>query len=674
MNKRFLFQLALLFFFIAPFLYSLNISGGHRKDITSLIHNGDTIISADEDGFIVIWNVQLNAAIDRFQLTPYKIQSMIKHPSRAEICIVETSGDSSIISVWNYKFKYKLFSLQSTETVTYINYSAAGNIIISAGLNGSYLTLLDSGTGEVISTPEIPEASVTFAMTGRSERNMLLYQPEYLFQFEHENYSGLYGGQLLYYDLNTSSVTQSIRSNGNLFNPVIFGNGRFLAGIQSGNGNNGKLLVIDVVTGALLNSYDMDRNALLCSAEDGFYCLSRDKDSWLLLKFTVNSRRNLTISQRLSLSFDGEDTINSIAYNDSVVFAQKGAITFLDRSNEVVPFTFNFQTLITEIAAGKNNIAFLTESGEFCLIPLDYRLLKNEQTLTLKNKSDFSRITSLILPPIISQLSDYFILWQSENTQNIPQVIQSNNPDFENNLNFLAGRYPIRSITSGNGNFLVLDTAGNSSVYNTDKTTKGDPSSTNRVPADFTFTSIGTMDSIFVDSENFLICRSVIRGSTPFLFINSKTGETVPVSIQAQAGLTAYTGKSGKVYAVALEQENFKLKTTVIDLTTVSSVKLYEFPGDDVNLSIAESGGRIAIACGSDGANIYGKEVVSFDRSEGLPIKLLGCDEFFICLDSEGSISWHDNKTGKMLALFKLYEDKWTLSNGREISGAILPF
>jgi len=674
MKKHFLFQLALLFFFIAPFIYSFNNSGSHKKDITSLIHNGDTIISAGEDGFIVIWDVQLKSAIDRFQLTPYKIQSMIKHPSRAEICIIETSGDNNIISVWNYKFKYKLFSKQSTEPVTYINYSAAGNYIIAAGFNGSYLTLLNSGTGEVSATPEIPEAAVTFAMTGKSEKNMLLYQPEYLFQSEHENFSGLYGGQLIYYDLSASSITQSFRSNGYLQNPVIFGNGRFLAGIQNENGNKGNLLITDVVTGTLLSSYDVDRNALLCSSEDGFYCLTHEKGTWLLFKFIVNNRRNLVISQKLSLSFEREDIINSIAYNGDVVLAQNGAITGLDRNNEVVPFVFYFQTLITEIAAGKNNIALLTANGDYLLLPLDYRLLKDGQTLKLKNKSDFSRITSVILPPIISQLSDYFILWQSENTQNVPQVVQSSIPDYEDNLKFLIGRYPIRSISSGNGKFLVLDTAGNSHLYNTDIITKGSPSYVNHVPVDFSFTSIGTLDSTLIDSENFLLCRSVIRGSTPFLFINSKTGETVPISIPAQAGLTAFTGKSGKVYAVALEQENFKTKTTVINLTTVSSVKLYEFPGEDVNLSIAESGERTAIACGSDGANIYGKEIVSFDRTEGLPVKLLGCDDFFLCLDSEGSISWHDNKTGRMLALFKLYEDKWTLSNGREISGDILPY
>jgi len=676
MKKRLLFQFSLLFLFstfLTPFVYSLNISGGHRKDITSIIHNGDTIISSGEDGFIVIWDAHGKTAMDRFQLTPYKIQTMIKHPSRAEICIIEASGDDSIISVWNYRFKYKLFSLQSTEPVTYINYSAAGTYIITAGLNGSYLTLLDSGTGEIISAPDIPEASVTFAMTGRSERNMLLYQPEYLFQSEHETYSGFYGGQLLYYDLNSSSVTQSFRSSGYLYNPVIFGNGRFLAGIQSGVENNGRLLVTDVVTGALLGSYEnVEKSALLCAAEDGFYCLSREKGNWLLLKFTVNNRGNLTISQRLPLSLDGEDAISSIAYNGDIVFAQKGAITVLDRHNEITPFTFNFQTLITEIAAGKNSIAFLTESGELCMLPLDYRLLKDEQSLTLKKKSSFSRITSVVSPSI-SQLTDFYILWQSANTQNVPQAVQSNNPDYEFNLNFLIGRFPIRSITSGNGRFLVLDTAGNSSVYNADTITKGASSSANRVSADFTFSSIGTVDAVFVNSENFLLCRSVIRGSSPFLFINAKTGETVPVPYQAQAGLTAYTGNSGKVYAAALEQENFKLKTTVIELTTAASVKLYEFPGEDLNLSIAESGGTTAIACGS-GANIYGKDIVSFDRSEGLPVKLYGCEEFFLCLDSEGSISWHDNKTGRMLALFKLYEDKWTLSNSREISGVILPF
>lgn len=679
MKKRFFFQFTLsaILIILTPSLYSLNVTGGHRKDITSLVHSGDTVISSGEDGFIVIWNVREKAAMDRFQLTPYKIQTMVKHPSRAEICVVETAGnESSIISVWNYRFKYKLFSVESTEPVTFINYSAGGSYIITSGLNGSFLTLLDSGSGEILPSPDIPAASVSFAMTGRSERNMLLYQPEYFFQPEYRNNSGFYAGQLLYYDFASSSVTQSFRSSGYLFNPVIFGNGRFLAGIQSGAQTNGGLLVTDVVTGRSLGAYEnIEEDALLCPAEDGFYCLNREKGVWNLYKFSVNSRGSLIVSQKLPLPFDGAEKINSIAYNGSVVFALKSGVAILDKQNETVPFAYNFQTLITEIAAAKNSIAFLTEGGELCLLPLDYRQLKDGQYLSLKSKSVFSRITAVTPRSVSDKTPDQFILWQSANTQDVPRLVQSNNPSSETSLNFLAGRFPIRSISSGYGRLLVLDSAGNSALYNADFSAVNTTASNARNAAPiFTFSSVGTMDAIFIDGDNILLCRSVINGNSPFLFVNSKTGETVPISYNAQAGLTAYAGKSGKIYAVALEQENFRIKTTVLGLTRSSSVKLHEYPGEDVNLSIAESAGTLAIACGGEGAIIYAKEETYFDRSEGLPVKLYGGEEFFLCLDSEGSITWHDNKTGRILALFRLYEDRWTLSNNREISGKILPF
>jgi hypothetical protein len=57
------------------------------------------------------------------------------------------------------------------------------------------------------------------------------------------------------------------------------------------------------------------------------------------------------------------------------------------------------------------------------------------------------------------------------------------------------------------------------------------------------------------------------------------------------------------------------------------------------------------------------------ERTNGLPVKLFGYDRFFISLDSEGNIAWHDNRTGRLLAVFSLNENRWTLSTTREISG-----
>jgi hypothetical protein len=88
MKKIFL----LFLFFISLPLFSFDIAGGHRGKVTALIHNTDTVISAGEDGFIVIWSVSQRAAMEKFQLTTNSIKSMVKHPLKDEICIIE-SGD-----------------------------------------------------------------------------------------------------------------------------------------------------------------------------------------------------------------------------------------------------------------------------------------------------------------------------------------------------------------------------------------------------------------------------------------------------------------------------------------------------------------------------------------------------------------------------------------------------
>ena len=657
--------LTLLFLLILPLklLSALNIAGGHRGSVTSLIHNGDTVISAGEDGFIVIWNIREQAAAERFQLTTGSIKTMLKHPSRDEICILETSGMNAYrISAWNYRFKERLFSQLSAEPVTYINYSAGGRFIIAAGLDGAALTLLDSGTGNIISAPDIPAGTAAIAVTGRSERNMLLYQSE------HEDYSPLRRtgreGQILYLDIDSSSVTDRFQAPGNLVNPIIFGNNRFIAGINSTG-----LLVVDAATGAIFDSFeDVKRDALLCPADDGFYCLSREKDNLALYRFSLDRRENRVTRQKLSLSLDNTAAISSIAFNGSVALASaEGNLLLLGQNGRVVPMAHNFQTRITEIAHTGNSIAFLTQNSELGFLPLDYRLLETVKDLTLENKSGFTRITPLSIEgPLTS--SDQFILWQSSSTQYAPQIIESNRQADEFRLNYMIGRFPLRSISSKNNRLLVLDTSGNIAVYNSGNLqAENMPTS----GAEFTFSSIGAIDAYLVDSEHFILCRSVISGNSPFLSVNCKTGETVPFSYPAQAGVMAYVGNSGKIYAAAVLRDSGTERTVVWNLSAAEETRILEFSGEDAHLSIAESAGALAIAYGQ-GAALYGEGVVNFKRTEGLPEKLLGSERFFICLDSEGNVSWHDNKTGNLLAVFRLYANTWTLSGIREISGVLL--
>ena len=648
MKKSLVKKLLTLFilFFSLTGLYAQKVSGAHRGKITSLVHNGNTVISAGEDGFIVTWDTREKAAVERFQLTPYSIQAMVKHPSRAEICIVEAAGINDYrISVWNYIFKDRLFSIKSSEPVTFVNYSAAGSLIIASGFNGSPLTLLDAGTGEIITSPGIPQGTVALALTGRSEKSMLLYQAAA------EN-----GGQLLYLDLEENAAdTVNFQTYDNLFNSIIFGNNRFIAGTNSGG-----LFVIDAASGSeFANLKNIERNALLCSAEDGFFCLSKRGRTLVLYRFSLDSGGRLVTRQELSLLTGDSVSISAIAYNGNIALASAdGKLLLPEQNGNAVAMAHNFQTRTGDIAASFSSVGILTENGELCFLPLDYRLLEDGAALRLEKKTGFTQISSVDI------LGDQFILWQKTNTRYVPQIVYSDHKTNELNLKFMLGRFPLRMVSSSRGKILVLDSSGNLSVYNAQNLSS---------KADFTFFSMGAISADFINEENLILCRSVISGNSPFLFVNTKTGETVPFPYPSQAGIMVYAGKAGNVYAAAVEKADDGVKTIVMKLSpsagSVSAAKIFEYSGEDANLSVVESGGRLAVSCGSEGAAIYGGEAVYFERTEGLPVKLVESEKFFLCADSEGNVSWHDNKTGKLLAVFKLYEDRWLLKSDKEISG-----
>ena len=647
--KKFIFLTVVFFFYLLLPPSSFGAGAG----ITSIIHNGDTVITAGEDGFIVIWNTQQETAVERFQLTPYKIKTMVKHPTRDEICIIEMGEmDTYKISAWNYKRKEKLFSINSNNPLTFVNYSAGGSFIITTGPEAQKLSLLDSVTGNIIASLDIPHGITTFGITGRNERNIFLYQSE------NENFEG----QLLYINSNSASTTGRFTAPADITSPLIFGNNRFMAGVTRDG-----LVLVDAASGNILDNMEAIKTwALLYPADDGFYCLNTENENLFLYRFSVDRNGNLITRQRTPIDFSS-DTISAFAYNTTTVFASSNGELFItNQQGRTFPFTYTNQTRVLEIGVSGSSIAVLTENSELFFLPFHYNLLQNNQNITFTQKDGYTRIDAL------GTNDGRFILWQSGNTRNLSLLISENTQNTPLELNVLTGRSPLRSVSSLNNKILALDASGNVSV----RSIVNDLLSQS---PDFTFSSLGAIDASFVNEDYFLLCRSVSGANSPFIFVNYNTGETVPVPFSAQAGIMAYTGRNSGITLAAAVERNAAWKTTSVFRVSAAAaagapVKILEYPGEDIYLSIAESANSLAVTVGSEGARIIRQDAdIFFERTAGLPVKLLGNNDFFIVLDSEGNISWHDNSNGRLLAVFKLNENRWTLTvSGREISGTFL--
>ena len=150
--------------------------------------------------------------------------------------------------------------------------------------------------------------------------------------------------------------------------------------------------------------------------------------------------------------------------------------------------------------------------------------------------------------------------------------------------------------------------------------------------------------------------------------VNISTGETVPLHYPAVAGFRLHRGTNGNIYGVIANRSGPNLNTSIIRLDTSNparSERLVEYQGEDSAFVMAESGGNLAFTLGRREAALYRStqpgEIISLERCIGLPVKILDGGRHFIVLDGEGGLSWHDNNTGELLAVFRLYRDSWVM-------------
>jgi hypothetical protein len=93
-----------------------------------------------------------------------------------------------------------------------------------------------------------------------------------------------------------------------------------------------------------------------------------------------------------------------------------------------------------------------------------------------------------------------------------------------------------------------------------------------------------------------------------------------------------------------------------------ASRRLVEYQGEDAGFIIARSGSSVASTIGGNGPTLHGSRgFVYFERTPSLPVNLIGSEKYFIVLGRDGSLSWHNNATGSLLARLRLLQTEWIL-------------
>jgi WD40 repeat protein len=654
-----------LIIFLAPFA-AAQISG-HQGAITAmLMDERQKILSAGTDGFLQIWNLANNAPELRFQISPYSISSMVLRPGKPELAIVETNASGlSRISVWDYEQKRNIFTFPFSDTVSHVFYSAGGTYILVTGSAG--VTLIHSESGNTLPSPGGLTGQVVFAATGASERSMITY---------------LSSGFLRYWNLETGAMTQSVNVPRDIKSPLLLGNNRFLAGFDASG-----LMVLDAVSGrVILRETNIRSGTLFTGNPEGmeFICLTPGAaaiNAQAASSPAVSTLYHLTIGNLNRIeTLNRRNTTNTPAISAGVVVsADSAALGTVD--GRVMIFSQNgsgrfmntqAQIRIEEIAVSSGALAFRTENSRLGFIPLDYSRLNSNSVLRLEDSGPYTEISASLSG------NSEFLLWQPDNTRSFPLIKRvSNSPESgsvsESYINTLTLRYPLRAVSIYRNLYLFLDTVGNIRIINQDS---------GSIIYDSLFS--GARDAVFINERNILLARSAGTGNSAFLMVSINTGETVPLPLSADLGVKVYRGESGFIYGAAINRaSNNNYRTSIVYINTANpsqSYSLTDLDAEDTLLSIAESAPFLASTLGGSGASIYRipginssvsnsiYQGTAMERSAGFPKKIISGGSYFISLDSDGNITWHDPGTGKILALFRIYAGTWVMEAGGNIT------
>ena len=629
---------------------------GHRGPVNVLLYDhGGRILSAGADGFLGVWDISAHAAVERFQLSPFSIVSMVLRPDKPEIALIERGEPGFYrVSAWNYETKEKLFVRSFKEPVSYVNYSGGGNFLIAAQESRTGAFFINAETGDDIHAPLNVKGIITFAATGRSERTMITY---------------VSSGFLSYWEMESGEEIRRLSVPPAILSPVLLGNNNVFAGFDS----NG-LVIINALSGDIIARDPAVSPGILVpevSEALEFLCYSAGRAAYFSLTLTGG----LEQTRRLAASVPGGITSAVSAGKTPVLGSADGKVRYFDQRGNIKVMAATEQLTFQDMAVSGGVLAFIGRTGSMGFLPLNYTAIKNEGIIRLEGVRNYTHIT-----PGAERNYDEpgeFILWRPEGGMEYSVIKDIPIPAMDrvpSGTRKRIDRTPVTPAVTGESllsvslltdQVLFLDTGGNITLNSLTEEKK------------YSFFSPGALDAVFLDNENIIISRSTGTGGPPFLMVNLPSGETVPLDYPSSVGLRIYRSLTGSLYGgvAALVSGNVKTGIVKLDITRPDrSELLTEYQGEDISFDMAECNGTWASTLGQEGALIYQVGgTVPFERSFGLPIRLFGGINCFLAIDKDGSITWHEPESGKILALLRLYDQEWFLAkeDGSVLSGTI---
>lgn len=591
----------------------------------------DTVFSAGQDGFIIKWTE--DGLGEHYQVTDVAIKLAARSPNGRDIAIYESDGASlNMVSIWNFSTLTRKCAYTFSAPITSLSYSAKGTYVLcgTASERGTYFLTTSNNT---ITSRKLKESTgpVSMAVTSDSENTAAVYSP---------------GGSISYYNLRTGQKKARFYTEPGLSQTRLYNNNVFLAGYKDSN-----IYVIQATTGNTVSKFPVaGKEPVLFSSNknDSLYYIVNENRQFKI--YMVQNDRNKNVAApRLIRTFTGlrsGEEINCAAlHSDGTVFAgtSLGNIYKFDnavaeRVDVLQPVSDKMYDMIYDVAPIGSNFYFLSPDSVF---------LSSYDSGIVDRKGSNPGQTD-----IIPYGENAAVLW-SRNTRSPVQLI-----DFgTGNLSTLfSPESALQSLKLFGGFLLSIEGSSAVNRFNIQTHEKEN-----------LYNGAGIQDAVlYNDTDLYIAKTSATTPEVPLLYINTRTKETVPLSLRGSVAYSLSYDSSAstpEIYGIVISANNQNSVSTSVfayNPSTKSSRRLIEEKSEDSNAICYLSHPVLYTNMGKSrirSYNLSARRSFEYKRSASLPVKIARNSSRLVVLNRDGSVSWYNPDMSGVIADWYLTTD-----------------
>ena len=609
----------------------------HNGKVQSIVEYGENFFTAGDDGFVIKWLP--DGTGEHFQISDLEIKLIAVSPNGTDIAVYETDGFSiHRISEWNWKTLTRKSAKRFTDSIVSLEYSAKGTYLMAGTSSVDGMLFLDPKTKLTpLSVVKESTGTVTVAKTGKTEKTVLMYNPE---------------GILSYYNLTDGSKVQEFECTALLEQPTLLYNNVYLAGVK-----NNSINIVKATTGELSTTIPAKNPIILKSDTSDLHYVEFDEenDRFILkqvplkktdLQFIPVELQYFTMGDIEEISVATYSELNGLIYGTSSgALFQNG----LYPSSETIDITLTRVTepahhRISDIIFVDTNYYFITNNNIYT-----GKILEKETSILAENINS----TNLV------SLGNDLILWSANESKPVYKLVMNDDGSTDLVQLFEIDK-PITSLTVSQKGIVTITGNANVYLYDFEKNTN-----------ESIYSSSGLQDAILVDDENIFVAKTAVTNPTSALInININTKETVPHPVKGDIMFSLESQeKAGtkQIYGVSIISSNGK-KTTEI-FSYVPATKTYspllQWADEDTSAFVKVINGVIYTNIAKSGArslNLSTKKSASLKRSASLPKDIAGNKNYIVTVNQDGSLTWYNNTTSAKLENWNFTAEEYLTS------------